>query len=218
MSEGFIYRPPMGPIVTLYEDSDFVAIDKTAGLLSVPGRLPQHQDSAYLRVRELYPHAKITHRLDMETSGILLFAKHRDAEVAMSKIFQARTVSKKYIARVQGEILPSGVIDVPLMTDWPNRPKQMVNFVEGKQAKTFYQRLNYDVDTDISKVELTPITGRSHQLRVHLMHIGHPIIGDGFYHPKGRNHLERMALHAQQLSFMHPFSKQPLCIISKAPF
>ena len=219
MAESFVYCPPVSPLNVLYEDDDFIVVDKTAGLLSVPGRLPQHQDSAYLRILKQYPQAKVTHRLDMATSGILLFAKHRDAEVAMSKIFQARTVKKQYIALVDGKAPMQTHIDVPLITDWPNRPKQKVDFEEGKKAQTNLSLLEFDSQLNISRVSLEPITGRSHQLRVHLMHIGHPIMGDQLYHPHPQKFsLDRMALHANQLEFTHPFLKTSLVIQSKLPF
>ncbi|WP_286964382.1 MULTISPECIES: pseudouridine synthase [Acinetobacter] len=215
----FVYAPPQDPLHILYEDDDLVVIEKPAGLLSVPGRLPEHHDSAYLRVLERYPNAKITHRLDMATSGILMFAKHREAEVAVSKMFQARTVSKHYIALVQGEIQTEGSVDVPLITDWENRPRQMVHFELGKAAKTLYQRLEYLPEQDISRVLLTPITGRSHQLRVHMLHIGHPITGDKIYHPEPtRSHLNRMALHASELTFTQPLSGHKVEILAPAPF
>ena len=219
INDNFVYAPPQDPLHILYEDDDLFVIEKPAGLLSVPGRLPEHHDSAYLRVLERYPNAKITHRLDMATSGILMFAKHRDAEVAVSKMFQARTVSKHYIALVQGEIQTEGSVDVPLITDWENRPRQIVHFELGKAAKTLYQRLEYLPEQDISRVLLTPITGRSHQLRVHMLHIGHPITGDKIYHPEPtRNPLNRMALHASELTFTQPLSGHKVEILAPAPF
>ncbi len=215
----FIYQPPQQPLSILFEDEDLVIIDKPAGLLSVMGRKPEHQDSAYLRILEKYPQAKVTHRLDMATSGILMFAKHRDAEVAVSKMFQARQVKKYYIALVQGQIQAEGSVDVPLITDWENRPRQIVHFELGKQAKTLYQLLEYDAETDQSRVCLEPITGRSHQLRVHMQHIGHPIMGDEFYHPEpAKFHLKRMALHAASLSFIHPLQGIEMNIESVVPF
>ena len=211
--------PPQQPLCIVYEDDDLVVIDKPAGLLSVPGRLPEHQDSAYLRVVEKYPHAKITHRLDMATSGILMFAKHRDAEVAVSKMFQARTVQKNYIALVQGKLEGQGSVDVPLMTDWENRPRQMVHFELGKAAKTLYQAVQYFETDDITRVLLTPVTGRSHQLRVHMQYIGHPITGDQFYHPDYRQSaLKRMALHASYLAFKQPLSGVDVEIRGNIPF
>ena len=211
--------PPQGELSILYEDDDLVIIEKPAGLLSVPGRLPEHHDSAYYRVLEQFPNAKITHRLDMATSGILMFAKHRDAEVAVSKMFQARTVKKNYIALVQGKLPDTGRIEVPLITDWENRPRQIVHFELGKQALTLYEHLEYDEAKDVSRVLLTPITGRSHQLRVHLQYIGHPITGDKLYHPQPtRSPLGRMALHASYLAFKQPLSGEHLEIQGVVPF
>ncbi|MDN5443444.1 MAG: pseudouridine synthase [Acinetobacter sp.] len=219
LNDNFIYSPPQEDLVIVYEDDDLVVIEKPAGLLSVPGRLPEHQDSAYLRVLAQYPPAKITHRLDMATSGILMFAKHRDAEVAVSKMFQARTVDKHYIALVQGQLDAEGSVEVPLITDWENRPRQIVHFELGKPAKTLYQALSYDIETDITRVLLTPITGRSHQLRVHMQYIGHPITGDKLYHPEPtRSPLKRMALHASFLAFQQPLSGQSVAIHGRVPF
>lgn len=219
LNNSFVYTPPQEDLKILFEDDDLVIIDKPAGLLSVPGRLPEHHDSAYFRVLAQFPNAKITHRLDMATSGILMFAKHRDAEVAVSKMFQARTVSKQYIALVQGYVSESGGIDVPLITDWENRPRQMVHFELGKPSQTLYEPVEYNVQEDISRVLLTPITGRSHQLRVHMMHIGHPITGDKLYHPEPQNSpLKRMALHASYLSFLHPMRQQAIEIKAHPEF
>ena len=219
LNDNFIYAPPQDPLEILYEDDDLLVINKPAGLLSVPGRLPEHHDSAYLRVLARIPAAKITHRLDMATSGILMFAKHRDAEVAVSKMFQARQVSKHYTALVQGQVLGSGEVNVPLIVDWDNRPRQMVHYELGKPAQTFYEVLAYDAEQDISRMKLTPITGRSHQLRVHMLHLGHPITGDKIYHPKPQQSaLNRMALHAHDLSFVQPLSGQKLQIVSRVPF
>ena len=219
LNDNFIYSPPQEDLVIVYEDDDLVVIEKPAGLLSVPGRLPEHQDSAYLRVLAQFPQAKITHRLDMATSGILMFAKHRDAEVAVSKMFQARTVEKHYIALVQGQLDAEGCVEVPLITDWENRPRQIVHFELGKPAKTLYQALSYDIETDITRVLLTPITGRSHQLRVHMQYIGHPITGDKLYHPEPtRSPLKRMALHASFLAFQQPLSGQSVAIHGSVPF
>ena len=219
LNDNFVYMPPQGELSILYEDNDLVIIEKPAGLLSVPGRLPEHHDSAYYRVLEQFPNAKITHRLDMATSGILMFAKHRDAEVAVSKMFQARTVKKNYIALVQGKLPDTGRIEVPLITDWENRPRQIVHFELGKQALTLYEHLEYDEAKDVSRVLLTPITGRSHQLRVHLQYIGHPITGDKLYHPQPtRSPLGRMALHASYLAFTQPLSGVELEIVCEAAF
>ena len=219
LDDQFVYCPPQHALEIIYEDDDLVVINKPAGLLSVPGRLPEHHDSAYLRVIDLYPNAKITHRLDMATSGILMFAKHRDAEVAVSKMFQARQVQKQYMALVQGVVEGSGEVNVPLITDWENRPRQMVHYELGKPALTLYQALEYDKERDLTRMQLTPITGRSHQLRVHMLHLGHPIYGDKIYHPHAKQHPEqRMALHACQLSFIQPLSQVAVAIESHVPF
>ncbi|WP_293746450.1 RluA family pseudouridine synthase [uncultured Acinetobacter sp.] len=219
LNDNFIYMPPQDPLEIMYEDEDLVVVNKPAGLLSVMGRLPEHQDSAYLRVLAQYPSAKVTHRLDMATSGLLMFAKHRDAEVAISKMFQARTVKKYYVALVQGQIQQDGSVEVPLITDWENRPRQMVHFELGKPAKTLFQSIEYDVTTDQSRVRLEPVTGRSHQLRVHMMHIGHPIMGDKLYHPEpAQFDLKRMALHAAYLAFKHPLKMHALEIHSEVTF
>jgi tRNA pseudouridine32 synthase/23S rRNA pseudouridine746 synthase len=219
LNDHFVYTPPQEPLRIVYEDADLVIINKPAGLLSVPGRLPEHHDSAYYRVLAQFPDAKITHRLDMATSGILMFAKHRDAEVAVSKMFQARTVTKHYQALVQGHIQQSGSVDVPLITDWENRPRQIVHFELGKAAKTLFELMHYDSTQDISRVLLTPITGRSHQLRVHMQYIGHPITGDKLYHPEPfQSPLKRMAFHASHLKFVQPFSGEPVDIQSLPAF
>ena len=215
----FVYAPPQHALCTIYEDDDLIVIDKPAGLLSVPGRLPEHHDSAYARILRDHPEAKVTHRLDMATSGLLMFAKHRTAEVAISKMFQARTVEKHYIALVQGQLKGEGSVEVPLITDWENRPQQIVHFELGKSAKTLYQVLDYNVEQDISRVLLTPITGRSHQLRVHMQYIGHPITGDKLYHPEPtRSPLQRLALHAWDLVFQHPLQGNLLKLQSPLPF
>lgn len=215
----FVYTPPQSALITLYEDDDLIAIDKPAGLLSVMGRQPEHYDSAYWRILQQFPQAKVIHRLDMATSGILLFAKHRDAEVAMSKLFQARQVDKQYHAIVSGHLQGSGQIDVPLIADWEHRPRQKVDFTVGKPALTYYQAVDYLTKYDETLVQLTPITGRSHQLRLHLAYIGHAIIGDKLYHAypeQGR--LGRLALHATLLKFKHPFQQKNIEIQSAMPF
>lgn len=219
LNDDFIYAPPQQALEIIYEDDDLVVVNKPAGLLSVMGRLPEHQDSAYLRILDKHPNAKVTHRLDMATSGLLMFAKHRDAEVAVSKMFQARTVKKYYVALLQGQIEAEGRVEVPLITDWENRPRQMVHFELGKQAKTLFQLMEYDAEIDQSRVRLEPVTGRSHQLRVHMMHIGHPIMGDKLYHPEPTKFpLKRMALHAAYLAFQHPLQHKDLVLQSDIPF
>lgn len=219
LNDNFIYQPPEDPLDILYQDEHYIAVNKPAGLLSVMGRLPQHYDSAYYRILQDYPQAKVIHRLDMATSGILLFAKHRDAEIAMSKLFQARQVEKYYLAVVAGQVITAGSVDVPLIADWDNRPKQKVDFEQGKSAKTLYQPLHYDEKQQYSLIKLTPITGRSHQLRVHMAYIGHPIIGDKIYNPHAQlNPFLQMCLHSAFLGFIHPLTGQQIHLSSLPPF
>lgn len=136
IDDQFVYDPPTAPLDILYEDEDLVIINKPAGLLSVMGRLTEHRDSAYSRILQHFPNAKVTHRLDMATSGILIFAKHGDAEVAMSRLFQQRAIQKTYTAFVLGELIGHGLVDVPLITDWENRPRQKIDYDIGKSAQT----------------------------------------------------------------------------------
>ena len=218
LNDNFIYQPPQAALITVYEDDDLIVIDKPSGLLSVMGRQVEHQDSAYLRILMHYPAAKVIHRLDMATSGLLMFAKHRLAEAALSKLFQARQVQKSYMACVTGQLLGHGCIDAPLICDWEFRPRQKVDWVLGKTAQTLYQALAYNSQLNISRVLLSPITGRSHQLRVHLAHIGHPIIGDQIYHTQPVSPLNRLYLHASELKFIHPMLHTAMALKASVPF
>lgn len=189
----------------VHEDAGFLVVNKASGLLSVPGRGPDKQDCLIHRVQAVYPEALAVHRLDMSTSGLLLLARSPEMHRELSKLFEQRQVGKRYIAVVAGE-LPAlaGEINLPLICDWPNRPRQKVDFEIGKASQTYYRRLAYDPITNQSRVELTPITGRSHQLRVHLMALGHPILGDDLYGTASS--APRLLLHACQLSFPLPGS------------
>ncbi len=202
------YSPPTDPwIDTVYEDDDILAVNKPSGLLSVPGRAPEHYDSMWSRVVELYPEAQVVHRLDMSTSGLMLFAKHKEAERSLKKQFQYRLTHKIYYARVWGSIEESGEVDLPLICDWPNRPRQKVCYQDGKPSLTKFQRAKQEEQTSI--VRLLPITGRSHQLRVHMQAIGSPIVGDEFYAtPEALAFSERLELHAAELSFYHPATEK----------
>jgi len=201
------YNPPREPWVEIvYEDEHILAINKPSGLLSVPGRLPEHHDSAWSRVQETYPDAQIVHRLDMDTSGLMVLAKHKHAESALKKQFQYRLTHKVYYARVWGHVEQSeGVLEFPLICDWENRPRQKVCYETGKPSKTLFQVAKYEEKTTI--VRLLPVTGRSHQLRVHMQALGHPIVGDEFYSEgEAFSYSDRLALHAAELSFYHPRS------------
>lgn len=201
------YNPPCDPWVEIvFEDEQILAINKPSGLLSVPGRLPEHHDSAWSRVQETHPEAQIVHRLDMDTSGLMVLAKNKRAESALKKQFQYRLTHKVYYARVWGHVEQSeGVLEFPLICDWENRPRQKVCFETGKPSKTLFQVAKYEEKTTI--VRLLPVTGRSHQLRVHMQALGHPIVGDEFYSQgEAFSCSDRLALHAAELSFYHPRS------------
>ncbi|MFZ1342439.1 RluA family pseudouridine synthase [Thiothrix eikelboomii] len=205
-----IYRPPADTGLDLYYlDEYLLVVNKPAGLLSVPGRGEDKQDCLINRVMQAYPDALIVHRLDMDTSGLLLMARGKAMQSALSILFQQRTVHKRYLAVVGGQLKQEeGEINLPLLLDWPNRPKHKVDFEQGKPSLTRYRLLSYDANTDLSRVELEPFTGRSHQLRVHLMSLGHPIVGDELYAPAElKAKADRLLLHAWQLGFQHPVTQ-----------
>ena len=215
----FIYQPPMSPYLDIiYRDNDIVVLNKSSGLLSVPGRLDEHKDCLQHRVQRVLPSATIVHRLDMATSGIMVMALNKAAHVDISRQFEKRLTKKLYIARVYGKIENcTGSVNAPLICDWPNRPKQKVDLQQGKPSITHYRLIDYDEHTSL--VELTPITGRSHQLRVHMLSIGHPIIGDRLYaHSKALQLSTRLKLHAKVLSLSHPVSQKDLTFGVDTPF
>ena len=214
------YEPPAHHgLDVIYLDSHYLAVNKPAGLLSVPGRGLEKADCMASRVNLEYPEALIVHRLDMSTSGVLLMARSLEAQAAMGKRFEYREVEKTYIARVAGECPLAGNIDLPLITDWPNRPRQIVDHEVGKSAFTQYERLDYSERYDVSRVSLHPKTGRSHQLRVHMASIGHPILGDELYAPdEWVDGQQRLYLHAQSLRFEHPLTDEWLIVESLSPF
>lgn len=188
----------------LHEDAALLAFDKPAGLLAVPGRGPDKQDCLWHRVRQRWPDALVVHRLDMATSGLMLFARHSEAQRRLSDAFAARRVDKRYVAIVDGRMPgPSGRIELPLAADWPRRPLQKVDAQHGKASITDWQLLGYDALDHSSRLALQPRTGRTHQLRVHLAAIGHPIRGDALYAPPALQG-PRLLLHAQQLRLAHP--------------
>lgn len=199
------YNPPTDPYLdVVYSDAHLLVLDKPSGLLTVPGRDPAHRDSLASRAQKEYPDALIVHRLDMDTSGLVVMARGKEVHRALSTMFQNRQVEKSYLARVWGEPEgDEGEVDLPLICDWPNRPKQKVCSESGKQSLTRWQKLDCDGETSLLK--LIPVTGRSHQLRVHMQAIGHPILGDPFYaHEEALTASPRLLLHAQELGFEHP--------------
>ncbi len=202
----------------LYQDQDLVIVNKPAGLLSVPGRHPANKDCLISRVQQQLPQARIVHRLDMATSGLMILALHADSHRQLSKQFEQRKVSKRYIAKVSGIVASQqGFIDLPLACDWPNRPRQHINFDWGKPAQTHYRCLS--TDTGTTTLELEPITGRSHQLRVHCASIGHPILGCEFYaHEQAKQASPRLLLHASELSLSQPSTGKAVTIQCPAAF
>lgn len=201
------YHPPKHiSLDILYQDKHLLIVNKPSGLLSVPGRGEEKQDCLITRIQKEYPSALIVHRLDMSTSGVMVIALGKEMERDLSIMFQKRKVSKKYIAVVEGKVKEKyGEIDLPLITDWPNRPKQKVDFKDGKSSQTQYIVTSYNSSNDSSRVELTPITGRTHQLRIHLKSINHAILGDELYASNSViNKSKRLLLHASNLSFQHP--------------
>jgi len=214
-----IYEPPMKPYLDeVYQDDDVLVLNKPSGLLSVPGRQEIHKDSLQSRAQEKYPTATTVHRLDMETSGLIVMALNKPSHVSLSRQFELRQIDKQYIARVYGHIEPEqGVVDVPLICDWPNRPKQMVDHNNGKKALTHWSLLKKETLTTL--VALKPVTGRSHQLRVHMLHIGHPIVGDQLYATgDALTCSDRLELHSESLKFTHPVSAKEMEFLSPATF
>lgn len=215
----FVYNPPTEPwLDILYQDKDIIVINKPSGLLSVPGRDPAHHDSAYARALAEHPQAQVVHRLDMATSGVLLLALRRSAERELKRQFRDRETQKSYYARVAGHIKATqGSIELPLICDWPNRPRQKVDHQVGKPSLTHYEVISKGRYSTL--VKLIPITGRSHQLRVHMMALGHPILGDGFYADSWAKRLApRLLLHAASLSIKHPYSGEPMSFSAPVPF
>lgn len=206
-------------MIVIYQDEDIIVINKPSGLLSVPGRAPENKDSVMTRLQATYPSAESVHRLDMATSGVIIVALNKAAERELKRQFREREPEKCYIARVWGHLEhDQGQVDLPLICDWPNRPLQKVCFETGKAAQTQYLVLSRDTDGS-TRVKLTPITGRSHQLRVHMLALGHPILGDGFYaHPAAKVMAPRLQLHALELQVTHPISQIPMRFRAEADF
>jgi tRNA pseudouridine32 synthase/23S rRNA pseudouridine746 synthase len=205
------YSPPQTPqFEVVYRDDDILVFNKPNGLLTVPGKTERLKDCLQSRAQRIWPTATIVHRLDMATSGLLIMALNKDAHRHISKQFETRQVSKTYYARVLGvPTKTGGIIELPLICDWPNRPKQMVDHEHGKSACTHWQLIENDGETSL--IKLKPITGRSHQLRVHMLSIGHEILGDNLYaSERGRAMSKWLCLHAFNIAFEHPTSGETL--------
>ena len=213
-------RPIQPELDILYQDDHLLAVNKPSGLLTVPGKGPDKQDCLISRVQGWFPNARVIHRLDMATSGLVLIARGADSLREFSRLFQERRIHKNYEAIVDGRIREdSGAVELPLICDWPRRPLQKICFSHGKQALTHFQVLSYNNTTDETRVRLLPVTGRSHQLRVHMLALGHAIVGDELYAPEpARERSERLLLHACELRFTHPYSKHEIHLRSEVPF
>ena len=216
----FVYNPPVSPYLSIiHHDQDIVVLNKPSGLLSVPGREAWHKDSLALRILRVWPTACVVHRLDMATSGIIILALQKSAQSHMGRQFQQKIIDKTYFARVEGIVeADSGLIDLPLRCDWENRPRQIVDFEQGKSSQTQWEVVKREKQTTL--VKLTPLTGRTHQLRVHMQQIGHPIVGDEFYATALGKRLspQRLALHAASITLTHPSTELRVTFDCPPPF
>jgi len=213
----FVYAPPPGAPVVLHADHEIVVVDKQAGLLSVPGRGEDRADCLIARLRGAFPTVLLVHRLDLDTSGVMVFALTPHAQRTLGKQFETRQVKKVYVARLAGRLEPkTGRVDLPLIVDWPNRPRQKVDHVEGRPAQTDWRVMrSSDAET---RVRLMPVTGRSHQLRVHMAETGHPILGDPLYATGAAAAHPRLMLHAESLRLRHPDSGVTMSFSAPVPF
>ncbi|NNE52133.1 MAG: RluA family pseudouridine synthase [Sulfitobacter sp.] len=211
------YSPPSDPLVILHEDAEVLLVDKPAGLLSVPGKGPELADCLLSRVQVAFPDALLVHRLDRDTSGVMIFALTPHAQRHLGLQFEKRMTRKTYVARIWGvPEAKEGTIDLPLIVDWPNRPRQMVCHETGKPAQTDWKVIKDEGET--ARVRLMPRTGRSHQLRVHMLSLGHPILGDPFYAEGPARDFPRLMLHSEELRFKHPQGGRSMKVRAKAPF
>jgi tRNA pseudouridine32 synthase/23S rRNA pseudouridine746 synthase len=216
----------------VFEDPHLLVLDKPSGLLAVPGRGPDKQDCLSTRVQAIWRDALVVHRLDMATSGLMLMARGLEAQRRLSLAFEKRRVFKRYMALVAGDLVNHqpdngwNTIDLPLLLDWLNRPRSIVDHETGKPSKTHWRLAcaqapnTPEPHTGITtRVELEPVTGRSHQLRVHLQAIGFPIVGDPLYaDPSQASSADRLMLHAQTLAFPHPVNEETMQFESSCPF
>ena len=211
------YTPPDTPLDILHSDHEILVVNKPSGLLSVPGKGPELADCLIGRIAKVYPEVLLVHRLDRDTSGVMVFALTAHAQRHLGLQFEKRHTKKTYVARVWGEMSEtSGIVDLPLVVDWPNRPKQMVDHENGKPALTEW-RVQRSGDGE-TRVRLFPKTGRSHQLRVHMYALGHPILGDPFYASGAARDFPRLMLHSQSLRLRHPDGGVGMTFTSTPPF
>jgi tRNA pseudouridine32 synthase/23S rRNA pseudouridine746 synthase len=211
------YAPPDDPLDVIHADHEILIVNKPSGLLSVPGKGPHLADCLIGRVQVAFPQALLIHRLDRDTSGVMVFALTRHAQRHIGLQFEKRMTKKTYVARVWGTLEPKkGTVDLPLIVDWENRPLQKVCHETGKSAQTDWRVMRSDARE--SRVRLMPKTGRSHQLRVHMLSLGHPILGDPFYAQGEARQYERLMLHSEELRLRHPDGGEGVKFRAKAPF
>lgn len=215
---------PLEPLL-LHQDAHLLVFSKPAGLLSVPGLGPDKQDCLHLRALRQWPDARIVHRLDMATSGLILMARGAEVHRALNRAFEQRLVDKRYEAVVCGEPVPVpdaqgwSRIRLPVRIDYQNRPRSIVDYGHGKPSLTLWRTLGPGPGAHTTRLALEPWTGRTHQLRVHLAAIGHPIVGDPLYAPPPvREMAPRLLLHACALSLTHPVTGERLSLSHPAPF
>ena len=215
MSEA--YEPPNEPLEIIHQDHEVLVVSKPSGLLSVPGKGAHLAECLLSRVQAAFPEALLVHRLDRDTSGVMVFALTPHAQRHLGLQFEKRQVKKAYVARVWGELTErAGTIDLPLIVDWPNRPKQMVDHANGRSAVTDWRVMRRGENE--TRVRLYPKTGRSHQLRVHMREIGHPILGDPFYAEGAAQDYPRLMLHSENVRFRHPDGGKGMSFTVKPPF
>ena len=215
----FVYDPPTDPwINVVHEEADFVIVDKPSGLLSVPGKDPALSDCLQRRAEARWPTAGMIHRLDKDTSGVMVLALNKRAHAKIAMQFEKRTAQKSYVARVWGRLeAEEGLVDLPIAVDWENKPRQRIDFERGREARTEWKVLAREAEA--TRVRLHPLTGRTHQLRLHMMTLGHPVLGDPFYAAGAAfAAADRLQLHAEELSFLHPTTGEPVHFVIPAPF
>jgi tRNA pseudouridine32 synthase/23S rRNA pseudouridine746 synthase len=217
------FSAPPRELQVLYADDALLVLDKPAGLLSVPGRGAEKQDCLSVRARSRYPDALVVHRLDMVTSGVMVLARGVTAQRILNRAFSIRNVKKRYIAIADGQLAAPidgwAVISLPIRVDWPNRPLRIIDHEDGKPSVTRWRVLSHGKTDKTTRLELEPITGRSHQLRVHLQALGHVIIGDALYgSPRTRAMANRLLLHASSIEFQHPVTGEVMRFVSNPAF
>ena len=211
------YAPPTDPLDVLHDDHEILVVNKPAGLLSVPGKGEHLADCLLARVQAAYPQALLVHRLDRDTSGVMIFALTPHAQRHLGLQFEKRQTKKTYVARIWGRLeQKAGEVDLPLVVDWPNRPLQKVCHETGRAAFTEWRVMRHG--TDETRVRLSPRTGRSHQLRVHMLALGHPILGDPLYATDAARDFPRLMLHSEELRIRHPDGGAVVKFRARAPF